>query len=169
MKKMTKLFSLALVLVTLLPAQTTQASTDNERNIAQQAEAAESSYSALSDHLRPRKLPRHISNLQGELALTQEQRPIFRALVKATQTYMVEQRQKVKKLEASVFNQIIHQGKTSAELMQQLDEIQQLKRDIAEREMMMFNELKALLTTEQYATALRNAGWNLETQTMSAP
>ncbi|MDY0137203.1 MAG: hypothetical protein RBS36_08545 [Thiomicrospira sp.] len=117
------------------------------------------SYSLISYELRPRSVPKFIMALEGELALNNEQKKALKAITTRVPNEVLPQRDVIKQKEIALLKAFIEEGKTAQQLQAELDEIMQMKRQLAEDEIAVFNEIKALLSDAQYQTAIKNAGW----------
>ncbi|MFA6698567.1 MAG: hypothetical protein WCS28_00235 [Thiomicrospira sp.] len=117
------------------------------------------SYSLISYELRPRSVPKFIMALEGELALNNEQKKALKAITTRVPKEVLPQRDVIKQKEIALLKAFIEEGKTAQQLQAELDEIMQMKRQLAEDEIAVFNEIKALLNDAQYQTAIKNAGW----------
>lgn len=117
------------------------------------------SYSLISYDLRPRSVPRFIKALQGDLAMNAEQKQQLKKITQYVPKHVLPMRQKIKAFEKTVIAEFVENGKTPQALATQLDKLTKMKRDLAIEEIQVFNQLKKLLTPEQYQTAIHNAGW----------
>lgn len=128
-----------------------------EKNKVQQI--CKNSYSLISYELRPRSVPKFVKALEGDLAITGEQKQALKKITQYVPKNVLPMRQKIKSFEQTVIMGFVEQGKTPEELSGQLEKLMQMKRELAIEEIKVFNQLKTILTPEQYQTAIQNAGW----------
>lgn len=151
-----------LVMATLISVPSVHAAGNGEKLHAQPDNAAKickNSYSLISYELRPRSVPKFVKALEGDLAITGEQKQALKKITQYVPKNVLPMRQKIKSFEQTVIMGFVEQGKTPEELSGQLEKLMQMKRELAIEEIKVFNQLKTILTPEQYKTAIKNAGW----------
>lgn len=142
-----------LVMAGALSFSTAQAQSEK----AQEAGLCKNSYSLISYELRPRSLPRFIMALDGDLALTAEQRQALKQITDYVPKNVLPMRDTIKAFEIELVKDFVENGQTPAQLASRLDELQAMKRKLAEEEIRVFNQLKDLLTPVQYQEAISRA------------
>lgn len=131
----------------------------NSPQTADKSAVCKSSYSLISYELRPRSVPKFVQELTGELAVSPEQKRALKALMQRVPVEVLPMRDHIQQLEIKLLQALIDQGKTPQALKSELDEIQLFKRELAEKEMVVFNELRSILNPAQYKQAMLDAGW----------
>jgi len=133
-----------------------QASEQTQKNNA--SNLCKNSYSLISYELRPRSVPMFIKALEGDLAINQNQKQQLKTITEYVPKNVMPMRQKIKTFEQTVIAEFVENGKTPDELSAQLDKLIEMKRALAIEEIKVFNQLKNILSPEQYQTAIKNAG-----------
>jgi hypothetical protein len=115
------------------------------------------SYSLISYELRPRSVPRFVMALEGDLTLTAEQRNALKQITAYVPKNVLPMRDEIKAFETKLVEDFVQHGQTPEQLASRLDELQAMKRRLAEEEIRVFNRLKGLLTPAQYQEAIKRA------------
>lgn len=164
MKLSTKIHSIIpsafgfLIAATLLSAPNVYA--DNHAgDKSQNAKLCKNSYSLISYELRPRSVPKFVKALEGDLAITAEQKQELKKIMQYVPKNVLPMRKKIKAFEQNLVAGFVEDGKTPEALSEQLDQLAKMKRDLAVEEILIFNQLKKFLTPEQYQAAMKKAGW----------
>lgn len=147
-----------LVMATFLSGANVQAGGHHAEK-KQSLKVCKNSYSLISYELRPRSVPKFVKALEGDLAMNDEQKKALKKITQYVPKNVLPMRQKIKSFEQTLISGFVEEGKTPAELSEQLDKLIQMKRELAIEEIKVFNRLKKILTPEQYQTAIKNAGW----------
>ncbi|UQB42174.1 hypothetical protein JX580_11035 [Thiomicrospira microaerophila] len=145
-----------LVIAGMLAFSAVQAKTPAQ-DVAQANGLCKNSYSLISYELRPRSVPRFIMALEGDLALSPEQRQQLKQVTDYVPKNVLPMRDEIKAFETKIVEDFVQNGQTPEQLASRLDELQAMKRRLAEEEIRVFNQIKDLLTPAQYQEAVKRA------------
>ncbi|SFR56341.1 hypothetical protein [Thiomicrospira sp. ALE5] len=145
-----------LVIAGMLAFSAVQAQTPTQ-GVAQANGLCKNSYSLISYELRPRSMPRFIMALEGDLALSPEQRKQLKQVTDYVPKNVLPMRDEIKAFETKIVEDFVQNGQTPEQLASRLDELQAMKRRLAEEDIRVFNQIKDLLTPAQYQEAVKRA------------
>lgn len=109
------------------------------------------------DHLP--HLMKTIMKHRGDLELTREQKQALKQLRQTVPMTVHPLLSESKKLEIAIAHQVMREGATKEQLSAQLTQLQSSKREATEALIEALNQVRNILTPEQYETVLDKADW----------
>lgn len=116
-------------------------------------------YALVSIEHRPQGILKHAKRMKQELGIQPQQMQRLKAIMKQVPKQVHAKRDAVKQLEKSIAKAFVEQGKTPAQLKDKLDQLQDMQRHLTEQEIIVFNQVKTILTNDQYRQLMQASGW----------
>ncbi len=110
----------------------------------------------------PKALMPAAMKLEGNHALTDEQKQKIQRIGIATGPKVHELVDQIEKLDRAILNAVVKEGKSLADVTSQLDELQQLRRKATEMKLNALHQLSQTVSKEQYERILTLSGWKTQ-------
>ncbi|HES75704.1 MAG TPA: hypothetical protein ENO09_01705 [bacterium] len=112
--------------------------------------------------IRSENLPHlmhNIMQMSGELQLSEAQRARLQEVARDMPPKMHAGFTRAQTLEKSIARDVVEQGRSAEDVSTKLDELQRIKRELTDLQIKGLNQIRAILTPEQYQLALKDAAW----------
>lgn len=110
----------------------------------------------------PKALMPAAMKLEGNYALTDEQKQKVQSIGIASGPKVHELVDQIEKLDKAILNAVVKEGKSLADVTSQLDELQQLRRKATEMKLNALHQLSQTVSKEQYERILTLSGWKTQ-------
>lgn len=110
----------------------------------------------------PKALMPAAMKLEGNYALTDEQKQKVQSIGIASGPKVHELIDQIEKLDKAILNAVVKEGKSLADVTSQLDELQQLRRKATEMKLNALHQLSQTVSKEQYERILTLSGWKTQ-------
>lgn len=110
----------------------------------------------------PKALMPAAMKLEGNYALTDEQKQKVQSIGIASGPKVHELVDQIEKLDKAILKAVVKEGKSLADVTSQLDELQQLRRKATEMKLNALHQLSQTVSKEQYERILTLSGWRTQ-------
>lgn len=110
----------------------------------------------------PKALMPAAMKLEGNYALTDEQKQKVQSIGIASGPKVHELVDQIEKLDKAILKAVVKEGKSLADVTSQLDELQQLRRKATEMKLNALHQLSQTVSKEQYEKILTLSGWKTQ-------
>lgn len=110
----------------------------------------------------PKALMPAAMKLEGNYALTDEQKQKVQSIGIASGPKVHELVDQIEKLDKAILKAVVKEGKSLADVTSQLDELQQLRRQATEMKLNALHQLSQTVSKEQYERILTLSGWKTQ-------
>lgn len=110
----------------------------------------------------PKALMPAAMKLEGNYALTDEQKQKVQSIGIASGPKVHELVDQIEKLDKAILKAVVKEGKSLADVTSQLDELQQLRRKATEMKLNALHQLSQTVSKEQYERILTLSGWKTQ-------
>ena len=110
----------------------------------------------------PKALMPAAMKLEGNYALTDEQKQKVQSIGIASGPKVHELVDQIEKLDQAILKAVVKEGKSLADVTSQLDELQQLRRQATEMKLNALHQLSQTVSKEQYERILTLSGWKTQ-------
>lgn len=110
----------------------------------------------------PKALVKVAMKMEGDQALTDEQKKKLQTIGMASGPKIHELVDQIEKLDKAILKAVVKEGKSLADVTSQLDELQQLRRKATEMKLNALHQLSQTVSKEQYEKILTLSGWKTQ-------